>query len=325
MSNKLMNHIDLSIPSKVWDTWLAQIEFLKYIPDDQLRFHVGFGYYLGAPIEKDLWRVNEYNSGNKNAALKLIRDYNAITENLPEKFLLKEYDKNATYFSVLHDSSASNPSLINSDVVRMQVDVANMYRFGILSGLKNVLEIGGGYGHLANFFLSRKVVDSYYVIDFMQVLDVVDRWVGSTDPIYDVYRYDKFDNLSSECLERPGLHLISNVLLPNIGDFISFDLMINMNSFCEMSQAQVEQYISRSNFDYNILYSNNRDKQMLNDELDSLSRTFMKYGFIWPDYDTSNSLLLKKKVIILSRNGEGFNKLDINEIQGITGAEMNSM
>ena len=59
-------------PSKVWLNWLNQIEFLNEIRPEFIRMLAGFGYYLGAPIEADIWRVNRLKG--LNVSDKLVED-----------------------------------------------------------------------------------------------------------------------------------------------------------------------------------------------------------------------------------------------------------
>lgn len=315
--------------SKVWLEWLGQLEFLKSIPDDVLRLHVGFAYYLCAPIQKDIWRVNQLKAGNIDSANALKIDYEKLIYNVPNRFWLSEPDAIGPLFSISHKVNNIDV-LINSDVLRMQADVSNLQRFGLLNNLDTILEVGGGYGHLANAFLEMGVCKRYLIIDFDEILEVANRWTASLKPAYSIHRYQKNGNeMTAERLKMEGLHLIPVSLLSTFPENIIVNLMINMNSFCEMTREQVESYVSAKYINYEILYSNNREKQICNMEMDSVTSVFANYGRMWPNYEllqTTNYEKIKKKVILLSRNpAYQFPQLNIDDILGITGQEMPSL
>lgn len=309
---------NVSVPSKLWKTWLNQLEFLKYIPDEHLRLHVGFGYYLGAPIEADLFRVSKSLNGEKNKSNKIIDDYINITKGLPNRYLLSEKDNNNKLISSTYKANNNSYKYVNTDIVRMQVDVANMYNLGILDSAKSILEIGGGYGQLAAGILNGKKNVSYSIIDFPEILEIISRWVKFSNNKIRVHEYKNNSNLN---LDKPGLHLIPNSMTDAVKK--NFDLVININSFCEMTDSQVKKYLSNIELNGGFLYTNNRDKQYQNKEISSLSKLLASTGYcIWPKNNAYDNIKYKKKVFVLYNNNyRKPNFISIKKIHGVLGRE----
>ena len=314
-----------SSPSLVWKDWLWQLSFLKAVHDDQLRLHLGFGYYLGAPIETDIWRVNRWRTGDTESGERLIEDYCKLVKNIDPIFNLTELDKLAQIISI--------PSLINgrkvnisTDVVRMQVEVSNLVNLGVLDGIESILEVGGGYGQLCVGLINAKVCRRYYIVDFPEVLSLVQRWISQLNLKVSIHSHTEL-NIDPKDLTLDGIHLISNSLITKLKRPIHVDLMINTNSFFEMSSEQVKDYISSRYIKYNLLYSSNRDRQILNQELKSLTELFSSIGILWPDYNSLSELQrssLKKKVYLM-HPGEHYQfprGIGFEEIHGIFGKEM---
>ena len=303
----------LSSPSKIWDSWLSQIGFLREVSPSYLRFLVGFGYYLGSPIEKDIWRVNRYNEGNDES--RAITDYHEIIED-DVSFLLSEQDPRRSEFS-LKARFRNNDIWINSDVLRMQVEAANIQRFG-LDNVNTICEIGGGYGQLALGFLLNRPQISYTIVDFPQILDVVKRWISYLDLGINVQLYDSLNEYDTS-RSNPGLHLFPNNLLCS-SSILNYDLGININSFCEMRTSQISHYMKL--IKTTVFYSNNRDRQPNNHELKNLSDLFSElFDHIHPDPKAYLDNDYKKRVFImgdLSRTTQ----IHIDKICGIRGLSM---
>lgn len=314
-------------PSQIWSDWLWQLSFLQSINDEQLRLHVGFGYYLGAPIENDLWRVNKWNTGDIVSGNKIIDDYKHIINGIDPQFYLTELDKKYKLISIPFLLNEKDLNL-SADVVRMQVEVANMYNLGILSGVESILEIGGGYGQLCAGLINSRACNRYYIVDFPEILNVVNRWISTLELGIEIYNYTDI-NFSDKNLYKSGLHLIPNRLLPMLTSAVNVDLLINTNSFFEMSNNQIHQYLSLKYINFNVLYSSNRDRSILNTELNSLSEIFKDYGQLWPDYNSLNYkklVSLKKKVHLLYPDKtSSLPNFNFEKLHGIFGKEMPSM
>mgnify|MGYP001158240980 CR=1 FL=1 len=308
-----MSNLSLFDPSEVWMEWLRQIEFLNQVDEKYLRSLVGFGYYLGSPIEKDIWRVNR--SQHAKDCDSLVSDYKRIVLDEPE-LLLSELDPSRGFFSLLSEINGKD-CWINTDVVRMQVDLSNMSRLGLLTAANKVCEIGGGYGQLAVGLLTIRESLSYTIIDFPQILGVVERWAAYlkiSSPIRYYRDLESYLKYSSS----PGLHLLPNSLMEE-NSKLEFDLCININSFCEMTKSQIEFYMDSINF--RLCYSNNRDRQINNTQLDSLSAIFTDYYDIYPNPKSYEDSYFKKAVYALG-DLTLIKRIPIDAIQGIRGGEM---
>ena len=84
----------------LWEKWNERLNFLKDIPIEDLRMHVGFLYFLGSPIETDYWRAQQFRHGNLESAAQIISDFKRITQGLDEEYIWSENDLNAELFSI---------------------------------------------------------------------------------------------------------------------------------------------------------------------------------------------------------------------------------
>lgn len=206
--------------SSIWGTWLEQLAFLNLLEDKILRMHVGFGYYLGAPIASDIWNANmvrEMHPGANVIQERLINDQLRLTKNIDKKYHWSEPDVSAPYFSVLD----ANNKYINSDVLRTQADLSNLLNLNLLRQEQemNIMEIGGGYGMLAAAITTLFPRINYTIIDFPSVLKIQERFLKYIG--VDMNRVRFVSNDDSNNNQK------------------SYDLGININSFCEMKESAV--------------------------------------------------------------------------------------
>ena len=311
-----MNSIssDNHSPSKVWLDWINQIQFLNEIRPEFIRMLAGFGYYLGAPIEQDIWRTNRYKQGD--LSVKLVEDFKSIIGD-DVTLLLSELDPKKEVFSIPFETDGGKTIWVNTDIVRMQVDAANIFRFG-LGRVNTVCEIGGGYGQLALGFVSNNPKTSYTIIDFELVTDVVFKWVSHLKIDVPIFKYRNLEDYLNN-YQKSGIHLLPNNLV-DFSNKLTFDLGININSFCEMTESQVINYLRCLNVTH--FYSNNRDRQANNEQLLSLTDIFRnECDVLSPNPEEYDSGQFKKKVYVIGRS-EPFVDLDIDKILGIQGVEM---
>jgi hypothetical protein len=133
-----------------------------------------------------------------------------------------------------------------------------------------------------------------------------------------------YDGNNKSDLDNAELVLVPNFLYKNIQ--IAGDLLINENSFCEMSQDQVLDYLEAKNLNFKYMYSNNRDRQFMNRDLpEGLNSLLERYFKLSPsineyqNYYINSSLKNKwneKNIFYASRN-ELLN-IDINLINGLS-------
>ena len=258
----------------LWESWNRKLDFLNKVPDNELRLHVGFLYLLGTPIESDYWRAQNFASGNYGSALTMFNDYKTLTEAIPKTFWLSEPDPSAQEFSIPKILEA-NPDVclyLNKDILRTQVDITNMYKFGILEQVKSVIEIGGGYGQLAAAFSRVLPKVKYTIVDLPTQLNIQNRWLSHIGLDVGYSSENQISLISSEDFDSCEL---------------KFDLMINVNSFCEMEESEIEKYIDGQRVVFKWLYSNNREIQFMNVGLSKpLSDIFTKYFRLSPSLNS---------------------------------------
>jgi hypothetical protein len=98
--------------------------------------------------------------------------------------------------------------------------------FADLKKIKYVLEIGGGYGQLCAGLINSRACNRYYIVDFPEILNVVNRWISTLELGIEIYNYTDI-NFSDKNLYKSGLHLIPNRLLPMLTSAMNVDLLIN--------------------------------------------------------------------------------------------------
>jgi len=314
--------------SQLWSDWLAQLEFLKYLPDSDLRLHVGFGYYLGAPIERDLWRRNRHAKGDLgNDVVGILTDYEYYSAQVPEILRFSELDPAAKLFSI---SSPDRPDvLVNSDVVRMQVEAANMHKLGLFENCRCFLEIGAGYGALCAQLVNSGLVERYIIVDLPDVLAVAKRWLGYLrhNGLLDLPVHTE-SVTDPQSMASPGIYFIDSSDIKTLGrSALRPDVLFNMNSFCEMTTSAVVEYLRW--IDFGRLYSSNRERQFMNHEIDALSTLLSTHiRKVWPtikDYAKLQGEI--KKYVFLGSNDPAWTapKIDLTDLNGIVGREMPSL
>ena len=293
--------------SLLWDDWTNYLNFLSKIDDSDLRMHVGYLYLIGTPIEKDYWRTQNFRNGNKLSAIKLSDEYEKLVKDVPHVWRFYESDPRSEEFSTPFFLNGTEQDIsLNADVVRTQVDISNMFNFGILNQIKSVTEIGGGYGQLA-VAMTRALPDvKYTIVDLPSQLAIQKRWLSH---IGSDVGYSKENQIRLVSSQEFDFHTKQTV-----------DLLINVNSFCEMQEIEIRKYIDGSRIDFNWLYSNNREIQFMNHGMSKpLSQIFADYFNFSPtlrEYMDCGFALTK--YVFLGGKFEPPKKLLPNEIFGIS-------
>ncbi len=317
----------VNAPSLVWSGWLEDLRFLRLLEDKDLRLHVGFGYYLGAPIEKDLWVASEYGRPTQSQLPRprIVHDYQELVAGVPDGFWVSEPDPLRERMSV--PLVESRIYWINTDTVRTQVDITNLYNLGLLDdAARDYVEVGGGYGRLAQAVLKSSPASTYTIVDFPEILDTVRRRFALACPEIPVYtgHQEDFDLVQTN---RGSLRLISNESRERELDC---DVLINVNSFFEMTNAQVLDYIESGRIRWRQIYSNNRERQPDNFQLTSpLTELLGRVGELWPEsvagqsYGAAGGSLERieenrKLVLVVSHHGHSWTPpIRPQQLQGI--------
>ena len=227
--------------------------------------------------------------------------YTAITEDIPENYHIGEplYPKNTIPLGVNY-----NNKVINKNIARYQSCISNLYYMGVLAKLKekkdkcSIIEIGGGYGGLAHHIsqiLNQK--STYIIVDIPIMLMFSGSYLMLNNPEKKVYIYNK-ETFTKKFIEK-DIFNYDYVLLPpysiNILESLDdVDLMINMQSFQEMSSLQVEEYVKvGSKILSGYLYCNNIDRHPNNESKNlDVTSIISKYFKLFPSPETYNKGLL---------------------------------
>jgi hypothetical protein len=168
--------------------------------------------------------------------------------------------------------------VLNGDVIRYQSCVSVLQTMGILDELRGrssrslVMEIGGGFGGLAHGLGGILGGQSTYVVlDLAEMLLFSGGYLITNHPDKKIYVYDP-ETFTPEFL-RAQIHeydyvLLPNYLLPRLSALPRLDLMINMQSFQEMTPAQIRAYLALAEEKLDgFLYSDNVDRHPHNADL----------------------------------------------------------
>lgn len=306
----------LSMPSGLWQNWLRKLTFVMDLHDDHLRdirLHVGMGFFIGAPWSRVYYEANELKLGLRTPENStFIRDYQRLTNGLPPALHLSELDPVGAEIGIDYQGR-----IITEDVLRAQSAVANLSR---LPKFTSCIEIGAGYGALANQIIRAFGVERYTVIDYPEILFYVAVWAKIVQPNLNIVI---FDGSNHDAAARAQLLLVPNFLQPEIT--LEADLLINENSFCEMSEAQVTSYLDSPQLRFRHLYSNNRDRQFMNQHLGGLNRlladryTLAPSPEVYADFyqNTPDDQRWNMKYIFLGSKTAPVS-LDIHQLHGLT-------
>ncbi|MDA7818272.1 putative sugar O-methyltransferase [Sulfurimonas sp.] len=262
-------------PSVIWKKWLQMLGFIREFSNDRLsdiRLHTGFGFFLGSNWSTCYYEKNEIELGIKEVEnSQYIKDYHKLTKELSKEFFCSEIDVNRELISISY-----NDKYINEDVLRFQSTISN------LSCLKNknikrYLEIGAGYGGLCNQFNKLFKPEQVIVIDHPEVLfwSIVYTYINNKDAKIQIVT-----DLSEDIIEDADFVFIS-AFLTDIMKGYNVDLLVNENSFCEMTEEQINYYFDTVSFD--LMYSNNRNRQFMNSEVNSLNNIILNKYIVKPE------------------------------------------
>ena len=204
-------------------------------------------------------------------AFKARYGLDTLTADIPPELVLNEPEGGIGF-------SYDDGRFVSSDIVRLQKVVNTLYRNDVLSRLstpndgerKSVLEIGAGYAGLAHH-LSRILGNiTVVIVDLPEMLLFSGPYLTLLNPDKRIYIYDGSD--FSEFIDSSEAKTYDFILVPNyrlqsLREW-RFDLAINVNSFQEMREAQVDEYLNFvSETCTGVLYSVNVDRHPGNSEL----------------------------------------------------------
>ena len=270
-NNNLQEH-GSEAPGAIWAEALCLFDYIINLSAENflnIRFHAGYitgfnalqYYYLYPPLDAEKYASN---SG-----------YIFYTRGIPQDYWIGEPPT-----PNIHGPMGINykGKIVNHDICRYQSCIANLHSMGILDSLASnskgnlILEVGGGYGGLAHHLgniLARN--STYIIIDLPEMLLFSGGFLLVNNPQKRIYIYQK-DTFTPEFLDS-AIYKYDYVLLPNylLNDLYGLkeiNLMLNMQSFQEMTKKQVEEYIIFGQSKLSgYLYSDNIDRHPANEEL----------------------------------------------------------
>lgn len=137
---------------------------------------------------------------------------------------------------------------------------------------KIVLEIGSGFGGLADTLRNKYKDAKIILVDLPEILIIAATFLGAWYPDLKIKFLKSEIEITRVSPEDFDVLIVPNHLLRNQNRFtFNIDLLINTVSFQEMTSAEVSSYV---NFAFNskipYIYSLNRDVSTYNSELDSV-------------------------------------------------------
>jgi hypothetical protein len=261
--------------NELWRNFERYMEYIRYLPVEQLvniRAHTGMAFFANV-WHKDYHDGQRITSDAQAEEHPLIQRYLKHAEGLPEYFQCEEPRSNdlAAQIGITYKGR-----VINQDTVREQACIANLHNLGVLEPLRGkrsvVVELGPGYGQLAHQ-ISRGLGEHccYVCVDYPESLFWSSTFLTLNNPPDSIYVYDP------AAAEQPGLDELAAryrfVMLPNyladrLRELGTIDLVINQNSFQEMGEDQVRNYLELfAGIMTGWLYSYNSNRQIMNFEL----------------------------------------------------------
>jgi len=261
--------------SQLWCDVLQHLDYIRELSDGQLNFirtHTSFitGTFCYAYTHLP---VRNADDDTKERDLGLVFSYKVLTQDLPPAYHGSEPVPNSVTENV---GVWWRGKFLTDDLMRYQRTVTNLYRAGLLpletERRRVYLEIGGGYGGLAHQISNIKGNNScYIIIDLPNMLFWSGVYLRLNNPEKKIYIYDV------ETYSELGIHKIVDtydfVLLPNylihqVDNFSLVDVAINMLSFQEMSDDQIEGYCRfLKRYVTGWIYSDNFSRHVFNQQL----------------------------------------------------------
>lgn len=276
----------------VWSITLSALDYVRRLPEEDLlkiRLHTSLitGDYV-------FYYWHKFPPLNPEVFAEEI-GYKAITGDIPKQYWIGE-PHNPNILSDIGVQYCDH--VINKDIMRYQSCISNLCLMGILdqfktqSGKRIIMEIGGGYGALAHHV--GKILDkkaTYVIIDLPGMLMFSASYLIVNNPGKKVYVYDKATwttDLLKKDYAQYDFMLVPHYVLDSLYDLPDIDLMINMQSFQEMSEKVVESYLKFGSEKLKgCFYSNNIDRHPYNDPslAVNVTRSLEKFFKLFPSPD----------------------------------------
>jgi putative sugar O-methyltransferase len=253
--------------------WEKNWRFFKYmlsLNDDDLRMIRFHASLLSEDHPLKYWVLDRSHGADR---IPMIQAYQRYTDGLGEAYRIGEPRIEAApeQHGVLFEGR-----IVNDDILRYQAVISNLATLGVFDHLaaRNkrlaMLEVGGGYGGLA--FQIAKIVRnvSYVLIDNPEALFLAGAYLALNHPTARIYLFD--EATCTKAHFRDSFEEYDYLLVPDFAlselKAVDFDLFLNLMSFQEMSEKQIDAYLSfAADRCRGFLYSENFYKVPTNREL----------------------------------------------------------
>ncbi len=288
LSERAALHRNGSRPGPLWQEALQAFEYVPNLSADDfrnIRFHTGlmtgesiFAYWAPHP------RIDPERFADDTG-------YRVLTERLPRRLHIGEPPTPRIPRPI---GVRYRGRVINHNTVRYQKCIANLHSTGILGALNRrarksvVLEIGPGYGGLSHHLHARLSRAVHVLVDLPEMLLFSFSYLAANNRDKRIYLYER--RSLPGLLAHGGRRLLDYdfVLLPNyLTDALErlpdLDLVVNTQSFQEMTTAQVRGYLAAIERKLaGFLYSDNYDRHPYNRAPLDLSRLLASRFHLYP-------------------------------------------
>lgn len=153
----------------------------------------------------------------------------------------------------LHESLVGNPFLIRYENKNISQDLCNsIHEFYSISKhvtskkLKNIAELGAGYGRLAYVFIKTLPKSSYCIIDIPPALFISQEYLSKIFPKEKIFYFRHFSSFKS--IEKEFKASRIKFLMAHQIKYLPkkcFDLTISISTLHEMTRKQIQNYIKQ--------------------------------------------------------------------------------
>lgn len=263
------------IPSAYWKEELANFEYMldaSPLIIDKLRHH---SFHITG------LKLHDYRSGQSRKRERFAAKLHALLAQGHPELFVPEAEALGGYGYVI-DGHLVNLDTLKFFEVFLALDkgaVLDEFREG--RERKLVWEIGAGWGGFPYQFKTLCPNTTYLISDFPELFLFSATYLMTLFPGARVRFWgdEPADRIFANWRDYDFIFTPNTALADLVPD--QLDLAVNMVSFQEMTSAQVTSYVARAHeLGARFLYSLNRERSGMNDELDSVTRIVSEY--FWP-------------------------------------------
>lgn len=282
--------------------WSEVLDFLGYVldlkPHDLHRLRMHCGIFTG-DIPWQFWHAaDQYDGATYAAQLR----YPQLVQGLSKDLL---YGEPVNPFLPRPLGIDYQGHSVNPNVARFQSLISNLYLTGLWGNLgldspanqpARIVEIGPGYGGLAEFFLRPRARAVHFIaLDFPEILAFTLGQVSAIHPDISSVVVRGPEDFVKVPADQNTLFLVPCFDAAVIASLPTIDLAFNTTGFQEMHTKDVADYLDiimpRLG---GLFYSDNIDRHHINaGQTETLSATFQRYGAIWPPADAYDKTVVE--------------------------------